>query len=795
MLLLLLAYGTTGAVCLVGHRRLGPAAFPLATLPHLAAMAWLASVAGGVLDGTPVTAELAWVDALDLSITLRLDGFGLLMGLLVSGIGALVSVFSVGYFTAGQDRARIAGLLTCFAGAMLGLVWADGLLTLFVFWELTSVASFLLIGTDDRSATARAAALRALLVTGAGGLSLLAGLILLGIASGEWTISGVLAADPTGGPVPAALALVLLGTATKSAQFPFQFWLPGAMAAPTPVSAYLHSATMVKAGIVVVARFAPVFADDTPWRPVIVLCGVASILLGGVRSMRQQDAKLALAHGTVSQLGLIMVLVGLGTPATTFAGVAVLLAHALFKAAWFLSVGAVDHATGTRDLRRLHGIRRLPVLAATIALAAASMAAIPPTFGFVTKEGALEALLEGGAGWTGTLALVGVVVGSVLTVAYTIRLTVGILGDADGVRTGVAGGPAHGPAHADGVHAPGPALLVPPALLAAGGLVAGLAAAPVGGFVARVAASLDPAAGDSALYLWHGLTPALGLSAVALAGGAALWWVTRPATRDTDAPRSASTVAYDRAYEALLSGSRRITGSTQSGSLPLYLGIVLLSLAAATGAALAVDRGLLDVGSFPIANSPLEVAICLTTALSSLGVVLARQRFGAALALGGSGYLLALVFLLQGAPDLAVTQFLVETVTVAVYVLVLARLPQRFSAAPAWAPLGVRIALSLAVGLSVAGFALHASTVREAPSVAEEYLRRSEPEAGGRNVVNVILVDFRGFDTLGEITVLAIAGAGVINLVAAARREQRRKQLDDGTDVEDLSGRSPEVWR
>jgi multicomponent Na+:H+ antiporter subunit A len=790
MLLLLLAYGTTAAVCLVGHRRLGAAAFPLATLPHLAAFAWLVGVAGGVLDGTPITAELAWVDALDLSITLRLDGFGLLMGLLVSGIGALVSVFSVGYFSAEHDRARIAGLLTCFAGAMLGLVWADGLLTLFVFWELTSVASFLLIGTDDRSATARAAALRALLVTGAGGLSLLAGLILLGIASGEWTISGVLAADPSGGLVPAALVLVLFGTATKSAQFPFQFWLPGAMAAPTPVSAYLHSATMVKAGIVVVARLAPVFADDAPWRPIVVVCGVASILLGGVRSMRQQDAKLALAHGTVSQLGLIMVLVGLGTPATTFAGVAVLLAHALFKASWFLSVGAVDHATGTRDLRRLRGVRRLPVLAATIVLAAASMAAIPPTLGFVTKEGALEALLEGGAGWTGTLALVGVLAGSVLTVAYTARLTVGVLGD-----HAVTDGASDAESHHEGAHAPGPVLLAPPALLAAAGLAAGLAATPVGGFLARVAASLDPASGEGALYIWHGFTPALGLSALVLAGGTGLWWITRPATREADAPRSASTVAYDRAYETLLSGSRRITGLTQSGSLPLYLGIVLLSLATATGAALAVDRGLLDVSSFPIANSPLEVAICLVTALSSLGVILARQRFGAALALGGSGYLLALVFLLQGAPDLAVTQFLVETVTVAVYVLVLARLPQRFSPAPAWAPLWIRVALSVVVGVSVAGFALHASTARQGPTVAEEYLRRSEPEAGGRNVVNVILVDFRGFDTLGEITVLAIAGAGVVNLVAAARREQRRKQLDDGTDVEDLSGRSPEVWR
>ncbi len=786
MLLLLLAYATTAVVCLVGHRRLGAASFPLATLPHLATFTWLLVVGGDVLDGTPLVAEVTWVGPLELTLSLRLDGFGLLLGLLISGIGALVTVFSVGYFGARDERARIAGLLTLFAGAMLGLVWADGLLTLFIFWELTSIASFLLIGTDDRSATARAAALRALLVTGAGGLSLLAGLVLLGIDSGEWTLSGLIAADPAGGVVPAALVLVLVGTATKSAQFPFQFWLPGAMAAPTPVSAYLHSATMVKAGIVVVARLAPAFASVGPWRPIIVVCGVASILLGGVRSMRQQDAKLALAHGTVSQLGLIMVLVGLGTPATTYAGVAVLVAHALFKAAWFLSVGAVDHTTGTRDLRRLRGVRRVPLLATSVMLAAASMAAIPPTLGFVTKEAALEALLEGGIGWTGTVALIGVAIGSILTVAYTVRLAVGVLGDST---------TADDPVDTDDQHHPGPTLLGPPLVLALLGLGGGLAAAPVGEALARIAAALDPASGEGALYLWHGLNPALGLSALALVGGTTLWWATRRTTATADAPRSASTVAYDRLYETLLSGSRRVTGVTQSGSLPLYLGIVLLSVATATGAALAVDRGLLDVGALPVANSPLEVAVCVATALSGIGVVLARQRFGAAIALGASGYLLALVFLLQGAPDLAITQFLVETVTIAVYVLVLARLPQRFSAAPAWAPLWVRIALSVAVGLSVAGFALHASGTRQEPSVAAEYIERSEPEAGGRNVVNVIIVDFRGFDTLGEITVLAIAGAGVVNLVAAARREQRRKHLEDGTDVEDLSGRAPEVWR
>ncbi len=787
MLIVLLTYAVVAVVCLVGHRRSDSWAFPVSVLPHAVGFVWLVSVAPGVLDGTPLVASFEWVPALGLSVDLRVDGFGLLMGLLVTGIGALVSIFSVGYFPATTDRARVAGLLGCFAAAMLGLVWADGLLTLFVFWELTSVASFLLIGTDDRSATARAAALRALLVTGAGGLSLLAGLILLGLAGGTTTLSGLVTADPTGGVVPVALVLVLVGTATKSAQFPFQFWLPGAMAAPTPVSAYLHSATMVKAGIVVVARLAPTFADVGAWRPIVVVCGVGSVLLGGFRSLRQQDAKLALAHGTVSQLGLITILVGLGTPATTYAGVAVLLAHALFKASWFLAVGAVDHATGTRDLRRVRGVRRSAVLATGIVLAAASMAAVPPTLGFVTKEGALEGLLEGGTGWPGALALVGVVLGSVLTVAYTVRLTVGLLGDAP-----------HDPAtdHAGGHdHRPGVLLVVPPAVLAVLGLVGGLAAGPVGAWLARVAASLDPASSDGALYLWHGFTPALGLSALALAGGTALWWATRSATATTDAPRSLSTVGYDRAYEALLVGSRRVTGVTQSGSLPLYLGIVLLTVAAASGTAMVVSRDWFDWATVPLANSPLELVACAATALGAVAVVLARQRFGAALALGGSGYLLALVFLLQGAPDLAVTQFLVETVTIAVFLLVLARLPQRFSGAPDWAPLGVRIAVSLVVGLTVAGFALQASTARTEPSVAEEYVARSEPEAGGRNVVNVIIVDFRGFDTLGEITVLAIAGGGVVNLVAAARREQRRKQLLDGADVEDLSGRAPEVWR
>jgi multicomponent Na+:H+ antiporter subunit A len=717
-----------------------------------------------------------------------------------------VLLYSAAYFGRRDDLGYLAGLLVGFAGAMLGIVWADGLLTLFVFWELTSITSFLLIGFDDTNPTARAAATRAFLVTGAGGLAMLAGLIILSIVGDAATISDLLADPPTGTLTNVALVLVLLGAFTKSAQFPFHFWLPGAMAAPTPVSAYLHSATMVKAGLVVVARFAPAFAAEGPWRELVVGAGLASLVIGGVRAMRQQDAKLALAHGTVSQLGFLMVLLGLGTSATTYAGVAMLLAHALFKASLFLSVGIVDHEAGTRDMRLLRGLSRaLPVVAASIVVAAASMAAIPPTFGFVAKEKALDGLLHAEIGAIGTVALVGVVVGSVLTVAYTIKIAVGLLGDdapgipddGDDTEPGVV---AQEPIDPAAVHHASFGLVGAPALLALLSLVFGLAAAPVGDWLAEATASLDPATSSKHLVLWPGVNEALVVSTIIVAAGVALWWFTRSSTRVLDARRSHATMLYDRMYDGLLEGARRTTAATQSGSLPFYLAVVLTTVAASLVVALAA--GAADSISDPRwSNSPVEFVAVVLTGLLAVAVVFARRRFMAAVLLGGSGYALAIVYLIQGAPDLAITQFLVETLTIVVFLLVLARLPADFAPGPRWAPRSVRIAIATAVGVTVAAFALSASESRTEPSVGEDYVALSEPEAGGRNVVNVILVDFRGFDTLGEITVLAVAGAGVVNLVRAARRQQRRKHLDDGAaeatdhDTETESGRQVGVWR
>ncbi|MCO5318637.1 MAG: DUF4040 domain-containing protein [Microthrixaceae bacterium] len=803
MIPLLLAHLVAFLVCLAPGRRSARWALPVAAAVPAVTFGWLVSQSSSVLHGDVPSANLEWVPQLGLGISLRLDGFGLFMGLIVSGIGTLVMLYSTAYFGRRDDLGRLAGLLVGFAGAMLGIVWADGLLSLFVFWELTSITSFLLIGFEDRSATARSAAQRAFLVTGLGGLALLAGLILLGIQGGTTSLSELLANPPSGTVTSVALVLVLAGAFTKSAQFPFHFWLPGAMAAPTPVSAYLHSATMVKAGLVVVARFAPAFASVGPWRALVVSAGLASLVLGGFRAMRQQDAKLALAHGTVSQLGFMMVLLGLGTPGTTYAGVAMLLAHALFKATLFLSVGVVDHSAGTRDMRRLQGLARaLPITAGIIVVASASMAAIPPTLGFVAKEKALDALLDTGLGAIGTVALVGIVAGSVLTVAYTIRIAVGLLGnDAPGVTVedGARGGSGTGalleaPVDPSGVHAPSLAFQGAPFVLAALSLVLGIAAEPVGHWLAEVTVSLDPATASKALHLWTGVNTPLVLSAGIITAGIASWWFTVAATRSVDAPYSTATRLYDRAYDSLLAGARQVTAVSQSGSLPLYIGVVLVSVGAALATALLA--GSTDaISDVPWANSSLEVPLVALTALLALAVLGARQRFTAAVLLGGSGYMLAIVYLLQGAPDLAITQFLVETLTIVVFLLALARLPRDFHPAPSWAPRWIRIVVSVVVGLTVAGFALGTSQSRTAESVGDDYLALSEPEAGGRNVVNVILVDFRGFDTLGEITVLAVAGAGVVNLVRAARRQQRRKQLSDGLEVEERSGRPSEVWR
>jgi multicomponent Na+:H+ antiporter subunit A len=764
--LILLGVHALLAAAAMAWPRAGRHAPWLCALAPAAALGWLALRAGPVLDGRPLVERAAWVPQLGLELGFRLDGFGLLMGVLVAGVGALVLVYSHWYLGADRpDLGRFCGYLTAFAGAMLGLVLADNLFVLYVCWELTSITSYLLIGFEDERADARRAALQALLVTSLGGLAMLGGLVLLGQAAGTWSLAELVARPPRGPAAEAGLALVLVGAFAKSAQVPLHGWLPAAMAAPTPVSAYLHAAAMVKAGVYLIARLATAFAPVGWWRPVVVGVGLATMLLGGWRALRQHDLKLLLAYGTVGQLGFLVVLFGLGLPEATVAGATLLLAHALFKATLFLVTGVVDHQAGTRDLRRLAGLgRRLPGLAAVAAAGAASMAGLPPLLGYLAKEEAYDALGHPG-GTLGPLVLAGVVAGSVLTVAYSARFLHGGFADRPGQRAEVP--------------RPATGFVLPAALLAAAGLALGVLPGLASQLIVPAARALDPAVPGEALTLWHGLTPALGLSALTLAAGAGLFQAREAVARAQArlAPHRGVEEAYRGGLLAFLRGAAQVTGLVQSGSLPVYLGTILLTVLALPGAALAGDvlgwpgpGGPARLDGLELADSPVQVAVGLLVAVAAVGAAAARRRLAAVLLLGAVGYGAAVLFVIQGAPDLALTQFLVETLSLVAFVLALRHLPDRFTHRRWRLGRASRVAVSAGVGLFVAGFALLARGARSGAAVSDAYLEQAEPEAGAGNVVNAILVDFRGFDTLGEITVLTAAGLGVISMVVLGRR-------------------------
>jgi multicomponent Na+:H+ antiporter subunit A len=748
-------------IVFVGGARLGRWIFAVALVPLATAFAAFAGLAGRVLDGRTPSSTVTWVEHLSLSFSFRVDGFAAVMALLVTGIGAVVLVYAWSYFAHDPSPARVVrfvGSFTLFAGAMLGLVTAGDVWTLFIFWELTSVTSFLLIGLDDHLPGARVAAQRALLVTAAAGLAMLGGVACLVHAAGTSDLQGVLAAAPRSHLAQAGLVLVLVGAFAKSAQVPLHFWLPGAMAAPTPVSAYLHSATMVKAGVVLIARLAPAFAVLGWWRPLLVSVGGLTMLVGGVAALRRADAKQSLAFGTVSQLGLLVVVFGVGEPSATAAGVALITGHALFKSALFLAIGAVDHATGSRDLRHLSGVgRSQPLLAAAAGVCTLSMIGVPPLLGFVAKEAVLAGLTEGGGGWLAVAATF-VVVGSVLTTAYSFRLWWGMF----------ATKPHPTPESAHVHHAPSPVLVGPVVALAAASLLGGLGAAALGDRLAIAAESLDTHA-HLHLTLWAGVHLPLVLSLVILVSGGVLGGALLRRQLPAAAPDTVGERVYSRAFNGLLAGARRLTLVTQSGSLPVYVAVVFAVVVAALGWALARGAGG-DWGDPVVADSLLQAAVAVLAIVMALAVVMARRRFVSVLLLGGVGQGLTVLFLMYGAPDLALTQFMIETLMIVAFVLVLRHLPRHYSPREAWVPRSARIAIAVAVGVTVSWFALAAGSVDRPTDVTDAVEELSLPEAGGRNVVNVTIVDFRGVDTMGEITVFGIAALGVANLVTASRR-------------------------
>ena len=736
-----------GALAFVGER-LGRRVFVVAAIPPAVTTLWALGRLGA---DRPVSADLPWVPGLDLSFTFAVGPLAALMTVVVSGIGVAVFVYSIGYFSPSTPGlGRFATTLLAFSTAMVGLVWSDSVWTLFVFWELTSVTSFLLVGFKNTDPVARLAARRALLITVSGGLALLAGFVLLTDETGTTRLSEMPPVDGTAATV--AAVLVLVAAATKSAQVPFHVWLPGAMAAPTPVSAYLHSATMVKAGVFLVAVASPVFADVALWKPLGLAFGLSSMIWGAIGALRQRDAKLILAWGTVSQLGLMVALLSVGSAKATFAAISILVAHAVFKAALFMVVGEVDVRTGTRDVRELSGLwRSMPVAFAVAAVSGASMAGVPPLLGFPAKEAAIEAVLglSGGEAWVVGGAIVG---GSVLTVAYTVRLLLGVFAT-DGAPTPVA------PRRV--------AMTAPEVVLGIGSLAGFAALGAVTDVVRAGAVRVNPDAEVYSLLRWPGLTDAFLISAAIVAGGALVGTLISRRTGSVPAPVGATVV--DRITDGVVLGARSVTGRVQHGSLPVYLATMAVTAALATVPfAFAVDLDALYRWDSVIQA---VLAILVVVAAAAAAVVVS-SRLGAALGLGVVGIGVAGLFVVQGAPDLALTQLLVETVVVVGFVVGLGHLARRFPpAGQVWR--GVRIAVAGMVGTAVAvALAASASNPSATPPL-EDLTQAAVDEGGGNNIVNVVLTDIRALDTLGEIVVLAVVAVGILALAFPVRTSGR----------------------
>lgn len=722
--------------------------------------------------GAAWTEALPWVPDLGIALAFRLDGLSATFGLLICGIGALVLLYAGAYMRTDPRLGRLCGLLLLFLGAMLGVVISDDVFVLFVFWELTSIASYLLIGFKHEKQDARDAARQALLVTGAGGLALLAGLVLLTIAASRTglpanqvsRISALATVDLSAHAlfVP-ALLLIVLGAFAKSAQMPLHFWLPNAMTAPTPVSAYLHSATMVKAGVFLLARLNPVFGDSLWWHVLLTATGAVTMLVAAAIAVGQTDLKRILAYTTVSVLGTLTMLIGVGTELAIKAAVVYLVAHACYKAALFMIAGSLEHATGTRDLRQLSGLfRAMPVTAICGTLAAFSMAGAPPLFGFIGKELLLKAKLD--------LEYLGVVLILVASLANVLLIALALA---------VAVWPFFGrrsPA-CQAAHEAPLLMLCGPLLLAAAGLFVGLIP---GTFDGALGSAMATAIGGRPivmeLKLWHGVSPvaltALGISAVTLTAGFALFlrlhdWLAHLAVATARIGRHGPARAYDLLLAGMLASAERVTRRTQTGSLRQYVRVVLLALVATCVYPL--------ICCFPMTCALSsswhwhEVLLVLLILVGAVTALFSASRVSAVALLGITGLLIAILFALFSAPDLAITQIMVEALTVILLVLIFYRLPEFAGLRPRWARLGDAL-VAVAAGAVMAGLVLATATLNLPQTVSAQLARLSKPAAYGRNIVNVILVDFRALDTLGEITVVAAAGLGVYALIKLQRR-------------------------
>ena len=729
-----------------------PSILPIGLFAYF--MTWLPAVQ----SGNPVFIQYSWINTLDIHLSFVIDGLSLLFALLITGIGSLVFLYTSAYLKGHEYLDRFYGYLSVFMSSMLGLVLSDNLITMFIFWELTSISSFFLIGFNNHDPASRKSALTALAITGAGGLFLLAAFLLIGQIGGSFSIQTLMETSSVlkTHPMYAAIAVLLfVGAFTKSAQFPFYFWLPAAMKAPTPVSTYLHSATMVKAGVFLLARFTPLLGDMPLWNNTLMIVGAFTMLFAAFHAIFKKDLKAILAFSTIAALGMLVFLIGIGTEEALLAAGVFILVHALYKATLFLITGIIDHETGTRDVDELSGLRMvlLPVAIAGF-LAAFSNAGIPPFFGFIGKDLMYEATLHAGV-WSVLLTIAAILTNIFLLFA--------------GFQAGVRPFVGKLPEKFESLHLPPFLMWMPPVLLAVLGLAFGLFPGLINdSIISPVLSSMFKDTVDVHLKLWHGFNTVLGLSALTIGAGLALYFSYSLLKKYRPFIQSLSSFS---AENAILKGgelfqffSLRYTRLLQNGHLKYYLmtiigfTILIMSYRLFFGVRLNINWAQFS------SLRAYEVVMVLVLMLSAVMAMFSKSRLIAVASVGGVGYTICMIFAFFSAPDLAMTQFAVDTLTLLMFVLVLSKLPHYLP----YSNMKTRLrdgSIAVAFGTLITILALEVLSEVPNKHLTEFYAQQSYILAKGKNVVNVILVDFRGLDTMVEITVLSIAAMGVFALL------------------------------
>jgi len=730
----------------------------LAALPILL-FGYLLQFIPAISKGDIFYQSFKWVPSLNINFDLRLDGLSLIFSLLITGIGALIFIYASSYLKGHQYLDRFYAYLCLFMAAMLGLVLSDNILLLFIFWELTSISSFFLIGFNNDNSDSRKSALTALSVTGLGGFFLLAGLILIGSMAGTYSIGQLIESASViknHSLYPLALGLVFIGAFTKSAQFPFHFWLPGAMKAPTPVSAYLHSATMVKAGIFLLARFSPILGGTPEWSYTLMIVGGFTMIFGALHALFRTDLKSILAYSTISALGILTFLIGLGTKEALIAAITFTVVHALYKATLFLTTGIIDHETGTRDLTKLAGLRKvlLPVFIAGI-LAALSSAGLPLLFGFISKDLIYEATLHARENLSFYLTAAAILTNVCLVAA--------------GFMAGIKPFLGKLPQAYEKVHLPYQSMWIPPLILALAGLFFGLFPAIAGKYIVSPAVKImSVETVNVQLKIWHGFNTVLLLSLVTLVIGTIVFFYNKPNIRKERLLEPLNKISpqliFEKLAEKFVDFSSWYTHIMHNGFLRSYLlkiiifAEVLLGYELFIGGPIYIDYAQLSpISIYEAANVLILIAAVVLTVTTS-------SRLTAVVGTSAIGYAICMMFVYYSAPDLAMTQFTIDTLTVVLFVFVLFNLPSFINQANRKVIIrDIVVALSFGTILSI--IAIKVLQVPTDIAVSKFYGDFAYTLAKGKNVVNVILVDFRGLDTMFEIVVLSTAALGVYSLI------------------------------